>query len=299
MSSDTEKAANIEIFYFHDEMMNIFISNDPENKLLLNIKEFFRFINEDLEESDITMRISIAPTRLRPQQHAMHTMEFNVKRTVFLKFVALYERTLDYEEYMDFTPQNLSSGEFSFINLFSRLYAVKDHEKIKNKSDIIIMLDEAEVGFHPQWQKQLFKYLIEYLPKIFNGKKLQILIATNSPFLLSDIPKGNVIFLEKYKEMLGNSEVTRTRVLSNEETKDKKTFGANIYELLGDSFFLKDGYIGEFADDKIMDTLQWLKEESSTDRKAYYKFIIELIGEPFVKEKLKELYISKIGSWND
>lgn len=65
---------------------------------------------------------------------------------------------------------------------------------------------------------------------------------------MSDIPAKNILFLK-------SNENKSTAVLEN-----KKSFGANIHELLGDNFFLTDDdiYIGEFAKNKISDTIDWL-----------------------------------------
>ena len=68
-------------------------------------------------------------------------------------------------------------------------------------------------------------------------KNLHIIIASHSPFILSDLPKENIIFLEEGKQV--------------KPFKGKQTFGANIHTLLSDGFFMSDGLMGEFAKGKI------------------------------------------------
>ena len=121
------------------------------------------------------------------------------------------------------------------------------------------------------------------------------------------MPNSNVIYLERanYDQ--------KTKILNFEdETRPKKTFGANISELLADSFFIEDGLIGDFAKEKISRTLEWLKIEGNKHKKGffevdksivlttqeknkdYHKKIIELIGEPVIKHQLKSMYMEFI-----
>ena len=62
---------------------------------------------------------------------------------------------------------------------------------------------------------------------------INILFITHSPFILSDIPKQNVLFLENGKPS---------------EKKNMNTFGANITDLLADSFFIEDGLMVRLLD---------------------------------------------------
>ena len=102
--------------------------------------------------------------------------------------------------------------------------------------DSFIFLDETELGVHPKWQKEyLSNILASIKPLNTKGKKINIFFATHSPFILSDLPKENVIFLEQGKQV----------------DVDINPFGANIHTLLSHGFFMKDGLMGEFAKGKI------------------------------------------------
>ena len=78
---------------------------------------------------------------------------------------------------------------------------------------------------------------------MFPKKDIQILVTSHSPFIVSDLPNENVIFLTK-EENKGNC------VVKNSLNDMKKTFGANIHTLLSDSFFM-ESLMGEFAKSKI------------------------------------------------
>ncbi|WP_143883689.1 AAA family ATPase [Chryseobacterium binzhouense] len=189
----------------------------------------------------------------------------------------------------------LSSGEKTMINLFATIFHpvseyinnVKDIDNpLKNIKNIILLLDEADLGFHPQWKKKYVKILTDFLPIMFaeipGFESVQIIFTTHDPLTLSDIPNSNVVYLKKEGE--------KTKVLSQNE-KPKKSFGANITDLLADSFFINDGLIGDFAKGKIEEVIKFLKKEKSEiNSKEECKKIIELIDEPLMREKLLEMY---------
>lgn len=192
------------------------------------------------------------------------------------------------------TPGGLSAGEKSFLSLLSRFYIA--HENM-GSGQPFVFLDEADVGFHPQWQKQLFRYLCAYLPIILHAdyrKPIQIFITAHSPFIASDLPLENILFLSKDES--GKCQV-------NAGLQHERTFAANIHTLFSDAFFLEDGLIGEFAQETIETLITaikcfpedgdipWLKGDES-ERRSIIKTLIEKIGEPIIRMKLYELFDS-------
>lgn len=175
-----------------------------------------------------------------------------------------------------------SSGEKLFLSQFARYYQVSQKPIYDN---LIFLIDEGEIGMHPQWQKEYLNRLLTTLPKIFKDKNIQIILTSHSPFLVSDLPKENIIFLEKGEN--GKCKVSKLQ-------DRKETFGANIHTLFTDSFFMSGGLIGEFAKGKIQKTLQWLNEDGKEDA-DHHKKIIEMLGEPIIKQKLLDMYNAKMG----
>ena len=179
-----------------------------------------------------------------------------------------------------------------------------------NKEEFLFILDEPDNTLHPDWQKKFLNELIEIINKL--GKKAHIIITTHSPFLLSDLPKENVIFLEKNEK--GNCKN------STKETKIE-TFGANIHTLLAHGFFMKDGLMGEFAKDKIQSIIKYheeilekeLTKEENKEQKDEEKEIYEkehktkfwqiqsIIGDDYLKQVIKNhlIEIEKIVLGND
>ena len=203
-----------------------------------------------------------------------------------------YHKNINQYEFITIDPlgRSLSSGEFAILNFFSKLYFFLKNKPttLLNKKNFILLLDEADSGLHPMWKKEFITTILKSVPYFFEGlnskPNLQIILTTHDPLTLSDIPKHNVIFLEKTKE-------GKCQILS----KVQKTFGANITDLLADSFFIKDGLIGNFAKSKIEDVIDWINDIKSKrkvlleEELEYCKNVIELIDERVIKLKLSEM----------
>ncbi|KIM06218.1 MAG: hypothetical protein KU38_13475 [Sulfurovum sp. FS08-3] len=193
--------------------------------------------------------------------------------------------------FFEFHP-NLSTGQETYLYQFASFYNALKKE-INN--DIVFCIDEGESTMHPNWQRQYIKYLTDFLSSNFTDKNIQIILTSHSPFLLSDLQKENVIFLEKYKkdedknQKEGNCKVLKDGI-------KKQTFGANIHTLLSDGFFMSDGLMGEFAKQTINKIIEDLKNDNykpqKEEKERVFK-IIQTIGEPFLKQKLLDMYYKK------
>lgn len=149
---------------------------------------------------------------------------------------------------------DLSQGEKKLLLQESLFYK---NIMSSDSNNILILLDETEINFHPNWQKQNINLIIKYLSQ-FQNKRIHLLVAIHSPFILSDIPKENVIFLnkvdEKTKEKYPKFDLKgleNGNCINVSEHIELKTFGANIHTLLSNGFFMSDGLMGEFAKSKI------------------------------------------------
>lgn len=171
-----------------------------------------------------------------------------------------------------FTLESMSSGERQFLNSMSyALYHIKNLESVNDGyhrlhySHVNIVLDEAELYYHPDYQRRYIKMLLETLSWCeFSQEKIKsinIIIVTHSPFILSDITHNNVLYLEDGKKAVVGG----------------KTFGANYYDLLYNSFFFKENAIGEVATGIITKLIQHTEELRGRE------WLIELLGDPMVK----------------
>lgn len=186
--------------------------------------------------------------------------------------------------FIEFSWRGISTGEEAMLTQFSRLFEIRPQVKQKN---IMLLIDEGDLYFHPQWQKKYLKDLLNWIKFIYPRKKVQIVLCSHSPFIASDLPKQNLLFLSTFGN--GNCQV-------QDKTEQNETFGANIHELFTDSFYLSDGLMGEFARTNISALIDELNESKAISKEDYllkYKNRIDIIGEDFLKAKLLELVAKK------
>jgi len=179
-----------------------------------------------------------------------------------------------------------------------KVYTNTDNIKVNN---ILVLLDEFELGLHPNWQKKFIKYIIDFLN--FIDKKFHLIITSHSPFILSDLPKQNVIFLDKYDNKseekypnLNLKSLKNGNCINVNSEINIKPFGANIHELLSHGFFMEDGLMGEFAKVKINEIIKNLNKKTYRPNKIEKKrilLIIENIGEDLLRMKLLDMYYRK------
>lgn len=190
----------------------------------------------------------------------------------------------------------LSSGELAIYNLLSRIFSklISKHSEIfeaavfkvhlnKNSKykNIILLLDEPEISFHPEWQKRFLNTMINALSNTFQEFKFQIVIASHSPIIASDFPTSNIVFLNKTQN---------GKCIVEKSIETKRTFGANIYSLYRDSFFLDGLPIGDFAKKKISDLFEMLEYGHCSPSLLHQ---IDLIGEPIIRDQLLDIYKQK------
>lgn len=177
-----------------------------------------------------------------------------------------------------------SSGEKQWLySLSAVIYHLLNLDSISNQEanriygTVNLIFEEVELYFHPEWQRQLVSQLLKRI-SAYSYKHLRavnMLFVTHSPFILSDIPKTNVLFLQNGEPI---------------EKMQENTFGANINGLLKNGFFLPGLPIGEFAHEKI-DNLFALLHSGEFDRskKETLRQDIMRIGEPFLRKQLLSL----------
>lgn len=182
----------------------------------------------------------------------------------------------------------LSGGEAEILRLISRLYhfiVTKPDINGNEKTPQLVVLDEAETMLHPEWQRNYINIITAVLNYI--GKKAKInfnvVLTTHSPLILSDIPNQCVNYLKRK-----NGETRNVR------KPNLVSFGANIFDIYKDSFFLENGFMGEFAKTKILKVKDFLTGQSNDMKLEDAEHIINMIGEPILKSSLRKLYESKV-----
>lgn len=188
---------------------------------------------------------------------------------------------------------DLSSGERQLIYMSStlvyhalNLISIPETVRVKYKHTLMV-LDEIEICFHPDYQRTFISNLLALIErmKLTDLLSINVLIVTHSPFILSDIPQGNIMYLEDGAQ-LSSYEIKQRGI--------KNPFCANINDILHQSFFLDKGFVGEFAKRKVLSLAADLKDKNAKKwSREQAKAFIEEVGEPFIREHLLNLYFEK------
>lgn len=215
-------------------------------------------------------------------------------RTVLAQFTSLYYASVGGSRYLHFSWTNLSTGEQSRLTLFSRIYDVVDRLKLtdgERKQNVLLLLDEPDSGFHPEWQQSLISDLITLVTGIFAKKTVQIVITANAPFLTSDLPRTSINFIKTVKD--GYKIIERKQFYPLEM---EQTFGANIHTLLSNGYYLKRT-IGQYACtiiDEIIGELTTKDKLLNSQDLERIRATIKIIGEPIIQRKLAMMLDEKI-----
>jgi hypothetical protein len=191
--------------------------------------------------------------------------------------------------------QRMSSGERQFIYTMStfvyhikNILSIQQSNRVRYRS-INLILDEVELCFHPEYQRLFVDNLIRTIQrlKLNTHCSFNIIIATHSPFVLSDIPMCNILHL-------------KNGIVQSKE-QFKNPFGANINDILYQSFFLENGFIGEYARKKILKIIELLNKplKSIIDQKENIKETISYVGEPLIQKQLQSLYNDKFNEQDE
>lgn len=258
--------------YYESNLKKVFIPvNIESNNVLLDefqidILDYSRIVNEVIEKEKVTLQQFLLPS--------------------------FFEYDLIFEDSSNFSL--LSSGEKQLVfGINTILYHILNINSVFNNSDkelrtykyINMIYDEIELYYHPEMQRKFLNELrkeILKLPISINIKGINILLITHSPFILSDIPKQNVLFLD-----IENGKSTP------QDYQGDNTFGENIHQMLTDGFFISNTK-GEFVISKIKGFLDFYKKnielkvkpESFEVELALFKETINLIGEDYIRKIL-------------
>lgn len=201
--------------------------------------------------------------------------------------------------------EGLSSGERQIAYMIANIiYHLKNIESgihdMNGKQEHVssikyhytnIMLDEVELYFHPDLQRRFIKLLIESISGLDmpQNSGVNITLVTHSPFVLSDIPESNVMFLSRNKG----------------ERIDGRTFAANIHDLFNNTFIL-DNTIGAFAQKQLEELIEGYNQVRDnqksasgwkmvtdgylTERRRYkYAYISQIVGDDYLRGEISDM----------
>lgn len=283
VDKDTKKF--LLILFFEEKYLNC---KDLGKIELINI--FISILDSDYEViNDGNILNNLEHNSIFNQKLKFRIKEDN-KLEVNADFFDFYKKLIEYE-LKPFTYElypSLSSGQKAILFIFARINdAIQKINQENPDENILILLDEADLKLHLEWQRQFLYDLVEFLNS-YSNNKFYVLYATHSPMILSDITNDRVVFLKKKDEKYSEDKQDFT----------KSTFGANIYDIYSDSFFVK-GIMGEFAQNKINDVIKIIDEYKEKKEKNPDEFmpnekaldnlkIVKNIGEPLLRNKLED-----------
>lgn len=266
------------------EIREILFQNGINQRLKTKIKElinFYIYLYKPIEEKKYK-NFTVDSKKGRIEINLNSNSNFDIK--VFLnyfKYSPQSELLEEYKESLDYSyDKTLSSGERSMLTLLSKLYEIFYNKKMsKLQTNWLILLDEPEVMMHPEWQRKILNVIIEFInEREKNEFQCQLIMTSHSPYIVSDLPKENVILLNRKAE----NDV-------NIESSNISTFGANIYDLLANSFFINSS-LGEFSKKKIKKVIELMNtKENGSESDQEINYIIDSIGEDLLRNRLKEL----------
>lgn len=283
----------------------------------------YSIIESFVNTEQIHLIESLTGYHIKVREFYVHTKTKGNGEHPFIEFLKMYRYQCEPYYFLDFS-WGMSSGESSLLGMFANLYYLYgsdyanhidpdyavcnidryDTKKEKKKCDtLLMMIDEADLTYHPEWQRCFLANLTVMLPRMFPKgcfKDIQIILTTHSPLLLGDIPGQNVIYL--YKD-IEQSELERNNSYAIEK-RDIQTFGQNLYAILNNGFAMEQGAIGDLAKRKINRVLEDMEQvrnhlkienidaqvmKKDYKRLAHYKeTTVAMLADGIIKNKLIE-----------
>ena len=302
-TDDVNRMLDVMREYFNNEAIDN-ISQNYKVGLQKVLESFFSCMPSGLEayREVITAYISIART-LKTSAMVSYIVGDGVVIRLGEKSTILQKL---YEDYLTATCRindfllfewDMSTGEAALMDLYAKIYALKDKVKRANKSHegMLFIFDEIDLYLHPEWQQKCLKQLIDYIIEYFSNIDIQIIFATHSPIFLSDIPSEHVMYCKKGKI---------------EKNMQIKSFGENIYRLYQNSFFLNKnnsiGILGDFSNECIKRWMDFLRnaldsDDVKTDEKVDKLHLIrklsKSIGEPLIRNTIYSMSNELMTKW--
>jgi len=137
--------------------------------------------------------------------------------------------------------KGFSTGEFAKLNLFAELYYYINDEKRSSLESHLIVMDEADLYLHPDWQREFLADTLGFLKAEFPKGSVQLVLTSHSPIIIGDFLPEDIISI--YRE-------------ENEPPKIGESFGfgTQILQLYMDGMHLSStfGSHSKFHIDRIM-----------------------------------------------
>ena len=268
-----------------EELIDRIMIEQKTTSVLQNIHQLLSYYtrNEQNESGKIDIE-ELCMQRLHTRNMPFSTYQevYELLPPVFLKCSLVFKKDGTNDAVKLY---NMSSGERQMLysnstvlyHIINIVNSVEDTRIIKYKH-INIIYDEVELYAHPEFQRNFIFLLIKLLSNLHVDNNLirsiNLIIATHSPFIVSDVPKDNILTLEEGK-----------RIELNEQT-----YCANIYDLMKNSFFLKYS-MGEAARRRLDDVVQAYnnvdnKKDIIRNGATFYSYLKDCVADPYLRSSI-------------
>ena len=167
----------------------------------------------------------------------------------------------------------LSNFMYHMVNLDSSwddMTIDEEHRDVLQYQYVNVMFDEVELYYHPDLQRR-FVWLLTNALKSAGLRRIfgvNIIIVTHSPFVLSDIPRSNILVLGEKDDM-------------------EDTFGANILDLFRKSFIMQST-VGEYARQELSQIFTLLGDDKAISKldeeeRKRIRYIKDIVGDLYLK----------------
>ena len=168
----------------------------------------------------------------------LHDMEGNflIWLTHGLDSNTLMEHEINHRYFIRLTFVGISTGEAQYLDLYAALYHAITTYQHRKGDTCVLLLDEPDCRFHPEWSRNFVLNLTELLhTDVFRDYHYQVIISTHSPLLVSDVPKESIHCM--YRNPDGSISIKPSE------------YGLmiNLNNLITDSFFA-DSIFGAYAE---------------------------------------------------
>ncbi|CAH6895481.1 putative AAA_15 domain-containing protein [Vibrio chagasii] len=183
----------------------------------------------------------------------------------------------------------ISSGELAKTNIFAELHdyiknsnnknenSENNENNENNETNTILVIDEADLYLHPEWQRKFLYELIEVINKHKLSTNIQIILSSHSPIIISDFLPDDIttLHLDRSVDELGE-ERYKTVI------KRSLGFGTNIAELFIDGMHINSTF-GQHSKKALESIFRKYELGNLND---FDKYLISQIGNEHIKKYL-------------
>lgn len=294
-----------------DIISNIYNDTEPTDFINLKIKQCIEFLRNGAfyltrtgDKNEISVENIIKEIKNKNERKLTYDSVFLKLLPPVFKKKYVYKKIGSDDE---MTISQMSSGEQQL--LYSLSYAVyhmknaaSNQLQLKKGNNLIsipyknmnLVFDEAELYYHPEYQRQFIDKLLGILKRSHFEKyidSINITIVTHSPFMLSDIPDSNILALNNGKR---------------DTTFESKTLGANIYDLLSNQFFMESAigaHVEKIINEIIYDYNEFkkgakekvIKKYDNQNGENFYAKFAQEIGDEYLRDVIQDMILQLQG----